>query len=329
MPQETPNAALLALRAGEERYRLGWIVEHSDDAILSCDLDGIITSWNRAAERLFGYESREAIGKPIGFLIPSDRIEGELSRFERIGRGDCAERYDTVRQRKDGGLIEVALSISHIRNPQDEIIGTGQIVRDITERKLSEEQIAALGREAEHRVRNLLAAVQTAVHLSHAETPEGVKAMIEGRIQALANVHTLFVESRWNGAELSKIVTRELAPYTLNDVSRARINGPELMLVPHIAQAIAVILHELATNAAKYGAFSVANGHVEIEWSRAPDGRLALRWTERGGPPAEPPARQGFGTRVIEQLAKRQLRGEARFDWQAHGLACEISIPIQ
>ena len=94
-----------------------------------------------------------------------------------------------------------------------------------------------------------------------------------------------------------------------------------------MAQAIAVTLHELATNAAKYGALSVPDGHVQVEWSRAPDGRLVLRWTETGGPPVEPPTRRGFGTRVMESMIRGQLKGEMRFDWRAEGLACEIVLP--
>ena len=159
------------------------------------------------------------------------------------------------------------------------------------------------------------------------DTPDGLKQAIEGRIQALANVHTLFVESRWTGAELHSLVKEELAAYCQDGEARARIDGPNLLLEPDMAQAIAVALHELATNAAKYGALSVPAGHVQVEWSRASDGRLVLRWTETGGPPVEPPTRRGFGTRVMESMIRDQLKGEMRFDWRAEGLACEIALP--
>src|SRR5262245_4238775 len=108
---------------------------------------------------------------------------------------------------------------------------------------------------------------------------------------------------------------------------RAQIDGPDLLLEPSKAQTIAVTLHELATNAAKYGALSVVDGHVEIKWSRAADGRLVLRWTERGGPPVKAPTRQGFGTRVMERLIKGQLKGKMRLDWAVEGLVCEIVFP--
>jgi two-component sensor histidine kinase len=150
---------------------------------------------------------------------------------------------------------------------------------------------------------------------------------IEGRIQALANVHRLFVESRWAGAELQSLVTQELSPYCQECENRVRIDGPNQFLEPNIAQTIAVTMHELATNAAKHGALSVAEGHVQVEWLRTSDGRLVLRWNETGGPPVKPPTRQGYGTRVMEAMVRHQLNGEMRFDWRAKGLACEITLP--
>ena len=126
---------------------------------------------------------------------------------------------------------------------------------DITERKQSEAQIAILAREAEHRAKNVLATVQATVHLTQSDTPEGLKQAIEGRIQALANVHRLFVESRWKGAELHSLAKEELGP-TPKAETRVQIDGPKVLLEPNAAQAIAVTLHELATNAAKYGALS-------------------------------------------------------------------------
>ena len=139
---------------------------------------------------------------------------------------------------------------------------------------------------------------------------------------ALANVHRLFVESRWEGADLHSLAKEELAAYQ----GREQIDGPSVTLEPNAAQAIAVILHELATNAAKYGALSVPNGHVRIEWSHEQNGQLVLRWTEKGGPPVEPPTRRGFGARVMENMV-RGLKGELHFDWHPEGRACEIVLP--
>ena len=156
-----------------------------------------------------------------------------------------------------------------------------------TEQKRTQEQIATLAREAEHRSKNLLATVQATVNLSRSDTPEGLKQAIEGRIQALANVHSLFVKTRWIGAELSTIATQELAPYYEKDERRVRIDGPQILLEPNSAQAIAVTLHELATNAAKYGALSMPNGQIDLKWIHEADGRLTIHWREIGGPRSE------------------------------------------
>lgn len=302
------------------------IVESSDDAIVSKDLDGVITTWNKGAEQIFGYKTDEVIGKPILILIPPDQLYEERTILERIRRGERIEHYETVRVRKDGSSIDISLSVSPLKSADGKIIGATKIARDITERKRNEAQIAALAGEAEHRARNVLATVQATVHLSHSDTPEALKHAIEGRIQALANVHRLFVESRWIGAELHNLAKEELAAYSQDEEGRTRIEGPKVVMRPDVAQAVAVALHELATNAAKHGALSVAEGRVQVEWSYASDGRLVLRWTERNGPPVKPPTRHGFGTRVMADMIQGQLKGEMRFDWRPEGLACEIVI---
>jgi PAS domain S-box-containing protein len=304
---------------------LASIIESSDDAIVSKNLDGIITSWNRGAERVFGYSAEEAIGQPITIVIPQDRQDEERTILTRIRRGERIDHFETVRQRRHGSLIVVSLTVSPVKNAEGKIVGASKIARDITGQKRSQEQIATLAREAEHRSKNLLANVQAMVKLSQAETSEGLKDAIEGRIRALANVHSLFVETRWIGAELSTIATQELAPYSKEAETRVRIDGPQVLLKPDIAQAIAMALHELATNAAKYGALSTAEGQIDLKWLHETDGQLILRWTEIGGREVRTPTRQGFGTRVIEGMIG-QLKGTARFDWHAEGLVCEIAL---
>jgi two-component sensor histidine kinase len=167
------------------------------------------------------------------------------------------------------------------------------------------------------------------VRFSHSNTPDDLKVLIEGRINALAKVHTLFVQSRWTGAELHSLVTQELLPYRDDRESRVRVDGPEVMVEPNRAQMVAMSLHELATNAAKYGSLSAADGHVEIAWSCTADGQLNLRWTESGGPAVMPPTHRGFGTRIMEKIIAGQLGGQVRFDWRDQGLVCEIALPLQ
>jgi PAS domain S-box-containing protein len=314
-------------RSEEAALRLAAIVESSDDAIVSKDLDGMITSWNAGAERIFGYLAEEIIGKPITILIPPDYRKEEEAIIERVRRGQRVEHYETVRQRKHGSLIDVSLTISPVKNVQGKVIGASKIARDITEHRRSQALIVNLAREAEHRTKNILAAVLATVRLSHSDTSDDLKQLIEGRISALAKVHTLFVESRWAGAELHRLVTQELLAYSGAREARVRIDGPAVMLEPSTAQTTAISLHELATNAAKYGSLSAAGGHVEISWSLTADGRLSLRWIESGGPTATPPTHRGFGTRIIENMIG-QLRGEVRFDWRDQGLTCEIALPL-
>jgi two-component sensor histidine kinase len=150
--------------------------------------------------------------------------------------------------------------------------------------------------------------------------------VIEGRINALAKVHALFVESRWMGAQLHSLVTQELLPYRDGRMERVRIDGPTVMLEPNIAQAIAISLHELATNAAKYGSLSSADGDVEVAWSWTAGGQLSLRGTETGGPTVVPPTHRGCGSRIIENIIRGQLGAKVRFDWRAPGLTCDIAL---
>jgi two-component sensor histidine kinase len=154
---------------------------------------------------------------------------------------------------------------------------------------------------------------------------DSLKAAIDGRIRALANVHSLFVESRWVGAELSAIATQELAPFAEKDKKRVRIDGLPTLLDPTKAQAIAIILHELATNAAKYGSLSNSSGHLRLTWQQEGNGPLRLRWQEAEGPVVAQSSRQGFGSRVIKQMVQ-QLGGDAQTEWNAAGLICEITF---
>jgi PAS domain S-box-containing protein len=313
--------------AEEVKQRLSSIVQFSDDAIISKNLNGIIESWNAGAERIFGYTARDAIGQSVAMLIPPDRLNEETEILDQIRRGERIEHYETIRCRKDGSLIDISLTVSPIRDAQGRVIGASKIARDISERKRSEAHISALAREAEHRTKNVLATVQATVRLTEAETVAEFKNAIEGRLLALANVHTLFVESRWVGAELHDLINKELSPYRKGDGTRVAIEGPALVLEPSSAQTIAVVSHELATNAVKYGALSVNTGRIVISWTNPERGQLVLRWTESGGPPVTTPTRKGFGTRVMASMI-HHARGEIRFNWHPAGLACEIAFPI-
>lgn len=307
---------------------LAAIVESSDDAIASKDLNGIVISWNKGAERIFGYAAEEIIGKPISILIPSDRENEEPFILDRIRRGERIDHYDTVRKRKDGTLIDIALTVSPIRDEKGRVIGASKIARDITAHKKQERFIALLSREVDHRAKNLLAVIQAIVNLTEGDTPAGVKNAISGRIQALANAHNLLAVSHWEGTTIKNIVEQELAPYHREVNAPVMASGPNQTIGPQAAQSVALVLHELATNAAKYGALSIPAGRVHIEWSLKPDQSLSLRWTETGGPETTPPSRDGFGTRAIRMMIKNQLDGRVHFNWAGTGLVCDIDIPV-
>jgi PAS domain S-box-containing protein len=322
------KALLATLQESEQRLRsVAAIVESSDDAIVSKNLDGVITSWNKGAERIFGYSAEEAIGQPITIVIPHDRLDEEPAFLTRIRRGERIDHFETIRQQKNGSLIAVSLSVSPVKNAEGKIVGAAKIARDITEQKRSQERIATLAQEAEHRSKNLLSIVQATVMLSQSDTPEGLKSAIEGRIRAISNVHSLFAQTRWIGADLSTIAAQELAPYSADSPTRVRIDGPPVLLAPDAAQAVAATLHELATNAAKYGALSAANGRVDLKWSHEAGGELHLLWKETDGPKVQEPTRKGFGGRVIDQMIAGRS-GKVRFDWRVDGLVCEITLKV-
>jgi PAS domain S-box-containing protein len=316
------------LREGEIQSRfLASIVENSDDVIVSKNLDGIITSWNRGAEHLFGYSANEAIGRPITIVIPDDRQSEERDILTRIRRGERIDHFETVRRRRDGTLVNVSLTVSPVKDGDGKIVGASKIARDVSQQKRDQELIATLAREAEHRSKNLLSMAMATVNLSRANSAEDLKETIAGRLGALSNVCSLFVESRWLGAELSAVVAQELAPYTETFGKRVIIDGPPTLLEPSVAQAIAVTLHELATNAAKYGALSQLNGKLNVGWSDVADRQLRLRWTETGGPAVQKPERGGVGSRIIEAMIGQQ-KGQAHFDWREQGLICEITLQV-
>jgi PAS domain S-box-containing protein len=323
---------LLGPIAGEGQdvlaHYLASIIESSDDAILSKDLNSIIRSWNRGAERLFGYAPEETIGKPVTMLIPADRQEEEPAILERIKRGERVDHYETVRQRKDGSMVEISLTVSPIITAEGRIIGASKIARDITERKQAHERQLFLIRELEHRTQNLFAVVQAIVNRSLVEpyTLAKAKEILNGRLQALAQAHTMLAEAAWKGVPLAEIVKRQLAGFSGN----LSISGCDIDVNTPAAQQFALAIHELATNAAKYGALSVPEGRVSIACNveRANGHSMfSFVWKESGGPPVVPPTRQGFGSNILLNAAK-QFGPEVALTYEPDGLRYEVRFPL-
>lgn len=208
------------------------------------------------------------------------------------------------------------------------LIWLSGVTADITERKLAEERQILLAEEVDHRARNVVAVVQSIMRLTRANSIEEYIAALDGRIGALSNAHRLLAGSRWEGADLTRLVEEEFAPYRAAGNERVSAQGPIILLPPATAQTIALALHELATNAAKYGALSVGSGRVKLTW-RTKTGQLQLAWAEQGGPKITSPSRQGYGSRAIVAGIERQLGGMVNFDWQESGLRCTLCVPFE
>jgi PAS domain S-box-containing protein len=318
-----------------ESLAVSWlaaIVESSDDAIVSKTLDGIITSWNRAAENLFGYSADEIIGRPIATLAPGDRKNEMSAILERIRRGEKVDHFETVRRRKDGSLVDVSLTVSPIRDERGRILGASKIARDITARKQVEERQRLLTTELSHRVKNVLAVVGVLAERSCANATS-VTACLEtfrGRLQALGAAHNALVAGNWSWASLAALVKTALEPYMGED-DRIRLDIQDLRIKPDLALSLALGLHELATNAAKYGALTSRTGRVALtaHLERGSSGEgLRLVWQEDGGPAVARPAVPGFGTKMLSQALQYQHKGTVEFDWRKEGLVCRLFLPL-
>jgi PAS domain S-box-containing protein len=309
------------------------IIESSDDAILSKNLDGLILSWNRGAERLFGFTSEEAVGRPVTIIIPRDRQDEEPSILEKIHRGERIEHFETIRQRKDGSFVDISLTISPIRDARGKIVGASKIARDITELKKARERQHLLLREMSHRVKNLFALSGSIVGLSArtAKSPHELAESTRARLSALAGAHALTFSDGFGGAApqsttLQSLVRAIVAPFDEPEHPRIAISGSDSAVSGPAVTSLALLLHEFATNAAKYGALSADTGSVKVVF--AEEGNLiVVKWTERGGPlVAAPIGELGFGEVLSRIAVSDQLGGEIARDWRPEGLAIRLSV---
>ncbi len=435
--------------------QLAAIVTSSRDAILSKTLEGIITSWNRSAQQMFGYSAQEIVGTSIRRLIAPDRQGEEDEILAKIGRGEAIENYETVRLHKSGRLIDVSVTISPVRDAQGKIFGASKFIRDVTERKRqermlveseqrasqiintvnafvgmmdnegvltevntraldvsgmerdrilgrpiwevpwwraspdgpirmrditarclagetvrcdleymtgdgevrwvdfqaapilggdgkvlaavpsgvditdrkrSEEQIRLLLLEVNHRSKNMLSLVLAIARHTAAVSRDDFVARFTERVQALSANQDLLVKNDWRGTGLRELVEVQLAHFADLIGKRICIEGPDLFLNAGASQGIGMALHELATNAGKYGALSNDRGRIDITW-RISDERLSMRWVERDGPRAAPPARKGFGSTVLTSLAQMSVSGVVVLEYGESGLVWQIDCP--
>jgi PAS domain S-box-containing protein len=308
------------------------IVNSSGDAIIGIDLNGTIVSWNDAAQRLYGYTPEEIIGKPVAVLIPPDRLEEGPGILERIHIGEKVDHYDTVRRHKDGTAVDISLTVSPVRDAEGNVVGASKIARDITDRKRAEAHRDLLIGEMSHRVKNVLTTVQSiaSLTLQQSASMEAFKPAFNGRLLALAQAHDLLMDEGWAGTEIGQLVDQILEPHRAVGRTRIMTNGPRITLPPQAGVALIMILHELATNATKYGSLSVPNGTLGVTWRRDDSGsrpQICLRWIESSGPRVKAPSRRGFGTRLIERSMIHELHGEARLDYREDGFHADLTFP--
>lgn len=310
--------------------RLATIVANSDDAIVSKTLEGFITSWNAGAERIFGYSVDEMVGQHITRIIPPELHEEEARIISKLKAGERIEHFETVRVAKDGRRIHLSISVSPMRDSHGRIIGASKVARDITERKRAEEMQRLLLDELNHRIKNTLATVQAIATqtLRRAASPTDFVESFNGRIKAMARAHALLAGGSFQGAEITDLVREQLLLSGEPD-PRIAWAGPSITLEAQPALHLALVLHELGTNARKHGALSTPNGRVTVNWQvRVGDARsLQLNWCEAGGPPVTAPTTQGFGSILIEQ-SLRAHGGEVSVTYAVSGLTCQIDLPL-
>jgi PAS domain S-box-containing protein len=315
---------------------LSAIVEYSHDAILSQDVDGVITSWNEGARRLFGYSKEEIIGQPVIILVPPERRSEEQAILEKLRAGEPTSNFETIRLRKDGEFVHVSLAVSPIRDAGGAIVGASKIARDIGERlRLAEQQRLMLG-EMQHRVKNLTAVIEALAWQSRPSGEPAVDAFLTAflaRLRALLSTGELVVSSSMRHAQLDRVFELVLRPFV--DPAKAspiHIEGPSVSVPEQTAGALALAAHELATNALKYGALKAPGGRISLAWSVEPQAdrrKLRVTWKETGGPEIEgAPERQGFGSRVIRAAAAQEREGKTLIAFERDGLRCTLEFLV-
>lgn len=318
----------LELATALQRYEMA--LRGSNVAIFTQDRDLRYTS---VSKPLFGFPVEQVLGSTDGDLLGEARAQS-LTLLKRESLAASASRKGETEVEEGGRKYWYDIQIEPLRDLSGTTVGLTGAAVDVTERKENEQHLRLLMRELTHRSKNLLAVIQAMARQTarHAGSNDDFVEIFSARLQALSRSHDLLVQESWYGASLTDMVRSQLGHHLDRADSQVTIKGPNLFLKPEAAQNIGLALHELSTNAAKYGALSVPSGHVDITWARRPPeagGGFELSWQEGGGPPVEKPAARGFGSLVIERNLARALDGTVDLDFATSGLVCHVQVPEQ
>jgi PAS domain S-box-containing protein len=310
------TVAALCTEAG-----LATILDGIGEGFYAVDRDWRIILFNNEAARYFGCEAAQMLGRKLWEMFPNAR-DTELGR---LFVQTMASRQ-TVRAEGESVIFGNRWLAYRLFALGD---GMGVVFRDVTRQKRAEEQRDLLIKELEHRVKNTLSIVQSIAAQSFraSDLDPSLQRAFEARLVALGNVHGVLTRQSWDSADLHEVVWAALRPHRAPDRERFVVEGPALRLGPKCAIALSMAVHELCTNAIKYGALSAETGHVAVGWS-VEDGRLRWHWRERGGPAVTTPERKGFGSRMIERALAMQLSGKVAIDYQPAGVVCTIEAPL-
>lgn len=309
---------------------LGAVLKTALDAVVVMRLDGTIAGWNDVAERSFGWSFAEANGQRMSELIIPERFrhahEDGLAHYLATGEGPVLNKHFEIDAlHRDGHELPVELSITQT-SQFGEPVFLG-FLRDITERRDATRRQDLLIGELNHRVKNLLGVVAAVAHQTArtSSTIADFGTAFQGRLASMGKAHEVLTAATWERAPFHRLVDELLAPYTHCTGSRVTVSGPKVLLAPNHLLSLAMILHELLTNAVKYGALSDEAGRITLSWALV-GSELKLIWSESGVPDVSPPGRHGFGSRMIERSVSHELHGTTDSDWRADGLTFTLSF---